>query len=80
MSPLIAVVPVYMKRPTSACCTFSAPGDSRKLGVSLFGIGWEGSLRNQGAGKGAEIRYFDYANTDQILQHLLDTAYLPQRR
>jgi hypothetical protein len=47
---------------------------------NMFGLGWDGSLRNAGAGKGAEIVRFDYANSDQILQHLLETAYLPHRK
>lgn len=54
--------------------------NKRDLVPNLFGIGWDGSLRNGGAGKGADIRYFDFAHPDQVLQHLLDTAYLPQRK
>jgi hypothetical protein len=54
--------------------------NKRDLVPNLFGIGWDGSIRNGGAGKGAELRYFDFAHPDQILQHLLDTAYLPQRK
>lgn len=50
----------------------------RDLVPNLFGIGWDGSVRNGGAGAGAEVRYFEYANSDQLLQHLLDSAYLPQ--
>ena len=34
ISPLIAVVPVYMKRPTSACWTFSAPGGAVSRSLS----------------------------------------------
>jgi hypothetical protein len=54
--------------------------NSRDMVPNMFGLGWDGSLRNKGAGRGAEIVRFDYANPDQILQHLLDSAYLPQRR
>jgi hypothetical protein len=54
--------------------------NKRDLVPNMFGLGWDGSLRNKGAGKGAEVVHFDYQNQDTILQHLLDVAYLPQRK
>ena len=54
--------------------------NNKDMVPNMFGLGWDGSLRNKGAGKGAEIVHFDYVNSDTIKQHLLDSAYLPQRK
>jgi hypothetical protein len=54
--------------------------NTKDMVPNMFGLGWDGSLRNKGAGKGAEVIHFEYTNPDTILQHLLDTAYLPRRR
>jgi hypothetical protein len=52
--------------------------NTKDMVPNMFGLGWDGSIRNAGAGRDAVIHRFEYSNDDQILQHLIDSAYLPQ--